>query len=173
MPIFATILAGIILLALMVGWPRVRAWLKFRGDAVVQCPENHRPAGVRVDAWHAANGLRLSSCSRWPDKAGCGQECLAEIAASPAECMVRNIVSRWYAGKKCAVCGIQFGPVEWGPSRPALILSDKSSVEWTQVSADVLTETLETALPVCFACHMASTLVHEHPELAIDRNRPR
>lgn len=32
----------------------VRAFLKFRGDMVVACPENSRPAGVRVDARHAA-----------------------------------------------------------------------------------------------------------------------
>jgi hypothetical protein len=152
---------------------RVRAWFKFRGDRVVRCPENHRPAGVRVDAWNAANGLKLNSCSRWPEKAGCGQECLAEIAASPADCLVRNIASKWYVGKRCAVCGIEIGAVEWGPSQPALILTDKRTVEWKQVSADVLTETLESALPSCFACHMANTLVHDHPELATERNRPR
>jgi hypothetical protein len=45
-------------------------------------------------------------------------------------------------------------------------------VQWKQVPAEKLTETLETALPVCFACHMANTLVREHPELVIERNRP-
>jgi hypothetical protein len=126
-----------------------------------------------VDAWHAGNGFRLSACSRWPEKAGCGQECLAEIAAAPENCLVRNIVSKWYHGKRCAVCGAQFDKVEWGPSQPAVILSDKSSVEWKQISADVLTQTLDTALPVCFACHMANTLVRQHPELVTDRNRAR
>jgi hypothetical protein len=173
MPIFTTVLAGVILLTLLVFLPRVRAWLKFRGDRVVRCPENHRPAGVHVDAWHAAKGLRLNACSRWPEKAGCGQECLAEIAASPEDCLIRNIASKWYAGKRCAVCGKEIGAIEWGPSQPALILSDKTSVEWGQVHADVLTDTLGTALPICFACHMANTLVLQHPELAIDRNRPK
>jgi hypothetical protein len=28
---------------------------------------------------------------------------------------------------------------------------------------------LAAALPVCFACHMANTLVREHPELAVKR----
>jgi hypothetical protein len=123
-----------------------------------------------VDAWHAGSALRLSACSRWPEKAGCGQECLAEIAAAPEGCLVRNIAAKWYAGKPCAVCGIEIGAVEWGPSQPALILSDKSSVQWKEVSAAVIRETLETALPVCFACHMANKLVREHPELVTVRN---
>jgi hypothetical protein len=86
-------------------------WIRFRGARVITCPENHCPAGVRVDAAHAAATglssapeLRLSSCSRWPEKAGCGQECLHEIEASPEECLVRNILVRWYAGKNCAFC---------------------------------------------------------------------
>ena len=29
--------------------------------------------------------LRLTACSRWPEKAGCGQPCLSQIAASPQE----------------------------------------------------------------------------------------
>jgi hypothetical protein len=152
---------------------RVAGWLKFRGDRIVRCPENHRPAGVRVDAWRAANGLALSACSRWPEKAGCGQECLAEIAAAPADCLVRNIAARWYAGKQCASCGTEIGAVEWGPSQPGLLLADESIVPWKQVSADVLRETLETARPLCFTCYLANTLAREHPELATARNRPK
>jgi hypothetical protein len=171
MPIWTILLVMAVLLALAV-WRWIGPWLKFRGDRAVRCPENHRPAGVRVDAWHAAGGLRLNACSRWPEKAGCGQECLAEIAAAPEDSLVRTIAARWYQGKHCAVCSIEIGAVEWGPSEPALILSDRSTVQWKDVSADRLTETLETALPVCFACHIANTLVREHPELAIQRNRP-
>jgi len=150
-----------------------RAWWKFRGDRVVTCPENHRHAGVKVDAVHAAGKLRLRACSRWPEKAGCGQECLAEIAASPADCLVRNIAGKWYEGKTCASCGKPLGRIEWGPSQPALLSADKRSVEWKQVPADQLFETLEAAKPICFACHMASLLVREHPELAIERGRPK
>lgn len=169
--LITTIVAtGALLVAAVLFWRRVGVWLQFRGDSVVHCPENRRPAGVRVDAWHATSGLRLSACSRWPEKAGCGQECLAEIAAAPGECLVRNIAAKWYEGKRCALCGIEIGPVEWGPSQPALILAEKSSMQWNQVSADALNETLQTALPACFACHMAGTLVREHPELAIERN---
>jgi hypothetical protein len=155
------------------------AWLKYRGDRVVSCPENHRPAGVRLDAPRAAATsfggtpeLRLHTCSRWPEKAGCGQECLREIQQAPADCLVRNIAAKWYEGKACASCGNPIGPIEWGPTQPGLLTADGKSVEWKQVPADLLLETLEAAVPVCFACHMANSLVREHPELVIDRGRP-
>jgi hypothetical protein len=169
---FFLLLPAMAALAGLAAWRWVRPWLKFRGQRVVRCPENFRPAGVRVDAWHAGGGLRLSECSRWPAKAGCGQACLSDIAAAPEDCLVRTIAARWYQRKRCAVCGIQIGTVDWGPSEPALILADKTTVQWKQVPAEKLTETLEAALPICFACHMATTLVREHPELAIERNRP-
>jgi hypothetical protein len=169
-----------LLVALFVIWRWGSIWLAYRGDRVVKCPENQRPAGVRLDAVRAAaagfgiaSKLQLSACSRWPEKAGCGQDCLREIEASPADCLVRNIVAKWYEGKSCVSCGNALGPIEWGPNQPALLSADKSSVEWKQVPADQLIEMLEAAAPVCFACHMANTLVREYSDLAIERNRPR
>jgi hypothetical protein len=157
----------------------VRAWLKYRGKRLVTCPENRRPAGVSVDSGHAAltalvkePKLRLSTCSRWPERAGCGEQCLSQIQAAPADCLVRNILAKWYAGKSCVSCGRPFGEIEWTGAQPGLIRADKVSVEWTEVAPEELDETLATALPVCFACHMASTLVRNHPELVVDRTRP-
>ena len=73
-------------------------WLRFRGTRVITCPENTRPAGVHVDERHAAASprrgtptLRLSACSRWPERQGCGQACLAQIEAWPEGCLARNI----------------------------------------------------------------------------------
>jgi hypothetical protein len=111
---------------------------------------------VVVDARHAAATalgkspeLRLSSCSRWPERAGCGQECLRQIEASPGE------------------------EIDWAGRKPALLGADGVSVEWNEVPAEKLQETLAAASPVCFACHMANTLVRQHPELAVDRARPK
>ena len=157
----------------------ISAWMGQRGPRAVTCPENLRPAGVRVDqghaAWTAFNGaleLRLSACSRWPEKAGCGQACLAEIASSPDGCLVRNVLAEWYRGKACARCGREFGDIEWAVQKPALISADKITLEWSQVPVERLRETLAAAVPVCFACHMAGTLVREHPELVVDRGAP-
>ena len=52
----------------------------------VRCPEIGRDAAIAVDAGHAAltaaftrPRLRVARCSRWPELAGCGQECLAAV----------------------------------------------------------------------------------------------
>ena len=170
----------VIVLLAVAAWRLATGWAKSRGQRVVTCPETVRPAGVPIDSFHAsasalggAPDLRLSSCSRWPERSGCGQGCLAQIQAAPEDCLVRNIVARWLAGKKCANCGQPFGEISWAGSPPALLSADKTSVEWRQVPADHLTEVLGTSLPVCFACHTAITMVREHPDLVIDRHRAR
>jgi hypothetical protein len=178
MPVSALwlVLGWAVLATAILGRRWVRAWLRFRGARVITCPENLRPAGVHVDERHAAlaalrgaPALRLSACSRWPERQGCGQQCLAQIEASPEGCLVRNILADWYQGKACACCGMPFGEIRWAVQKPGLITADKTTVEWSQAPAERLPEILETALPVCFACHMANTLVREHPERALDR----
>jgi hypothetical protein len=177
MPVMTIVLAIVAVLSGIAAWRLVSAWWKYRGSRAITCPENRRPAGVVVNARHAAatafvSGpeLRLSSCSRWPERAGCGQECLAQVAESPEDCLVRNILTRWYAGKVCASCGRPFGDIQWTGRKPALLQTGKNSVEWNQVPADKLHEVMAASLPLCFACHMANTLVREHPELVVDRS---
>jgi hypothetical protein len=179
--------------ALMTGFGAfrlTRLWLRYHGAMLVRCPETKLGAGVMVDARHAAltppgnpPHLRLSACSRWPERAGCGQECVSQIAASPEDCAVRNILARWYRGKVCTSCGTPFEEISWNAREPGLISADMVSVDWSQVRAESLEQTLDSALPICFSCHMALTLVREHPELAVkrpawwqersDRRRPR
>ena len=158
-----------VMLALLAGLWRLKSWLALRGERVVTCPDNGKHAGVKVDVRRAGAWMRMRACSRWPEKAGCGQECLRQVEKSPAECLVRTIAEKWYAGRSCATCGRPIGQIQWGPSQPALLSADKKSMEWKQVSADQLHETLEAAAPLCFACHMANTLVREHPELVTER----
>jgi len=153
-------------------------WWTYRSARVITCPENLRPAGVFVDAAHVAARpfgkapeLQLSSCSRWPEHAGCGQECLKQIEASPEDCLVRTVLVKWYAGKRCAGCGRAIGDISIAGAQPAVLCADKVSVEWSQIPADRLPETLAAASPICFACHMGNTLVRTHPELVVDRHR--
>jgi hypothetical protein len=157
----------------------VGTWFKYRGRRVITCPENQRPAGVVINAGHAAATalvtkpeLRLSACSRWPEHFGCGQQCLSQMEASPEDCLVRSILVQWYTGKNCVSCGRPFGTISLAGSKPAVLRADKISVEWSQIPAEQLHETLAAALPICFACHMANTLVREHPELVVARPGP-
>ncbi len=181
MPVQAAVILAIALVFVaLVASRQARAWFRYRGARVVTCPETRKPAGVEVDARHAAGSallgapqLRLSSCSRWPERAGCGQPCLSEIALSPEDCLVRNILENWYEGKTCASCGQVFGSIEWSAAKPALLLPNQVSTEWSKIAAEALRDTLETARPVCFACHTANAMVREHPELVVDRSRNR
>src|SRR4051812_33946919 len=141
-------------------------WRRFRGVRVVTCPETCRPVAVRLEAARAARTglmgtpeLWLSACSRWPEKAGCGQECVSQIAEAPDVCLVRTIAAEWYRGKSCVYCQRPFGEIEWSGQKPALLSADKATVDWNQVPAEQLPDILQTASPVCFACHMANTLV--------------
>jgi hypothetical protein len=183
---FSGVIMAFYLILLGIGIPALLACLRFalacwkyRGDRVITCPENRRPAGVRLDARHAAatellnsTQLRLSTCTRWPEKAGCAQGCVPQIQESPDGCLVRLILARWYHGKSCAVCGREFGEIDWAGAKPGLFTPEGISLESREISADRISEVLESALPLCFACHMANRLVHEHADLAIDRGRP-
>jgi len=58
---------------------------RYSAPRAVTCPETHQQVGVTIDARHAAatglcgvSDFRLSDCTRWPERAGCGQECLPE-----------------------------------------------------------------------------------------------
>jgi len=170
------ILVALVLSSIAIG-RLLAAWLRYRGRRVVTCPENTRPAGVTVDALHAAATalgrkpeMTLSSCSRWPERAGCGQACLSQISAAPEDCLVRNILVKWYVGKKCAWCGQAFGDISLGGAKPSVLRADNISVEWSEIPAEQLQEVLSAARPVCFACHMASKMVREHHELVTDRS---
>jgi hypothetical protein len=81
--------ASLILLPLFI-W-RHQVFEQFSGSRLVACPEDQRPAAVGIDALHAAatgvDGcpeLRLSSCTRWPERANCDQACLAQAIRGEA-----------------------------------------------------------------------------------------
>jgi hypothetical protein len=151
-------------------------YLKFRGKRLVSCPETHQPAAVRVAAGKAAleatigsEQLRLSECSRWPERDACGQGCLAQIQEAPKACLVWTIINRWYQGQKCVYCHKPFGEIHWHDHPPALVDSERKTVEWNEIPAEKLLEALRTHWPVCWSCHIAQTFRREHPELVVDR----
>ncbi|MGC1414107.1 MAG: hypothetical protein WA817_02410 [Candidatus Acidiferrum sp.] len=151
-------------------------YLKFRGERIVSCPETHEAAAVRVAAGDAAlkatvgrEELALKECSRWPEREKCGQWCLAEIEEAPKACLVSTIVQRWYEGKECAYCHKPFGELHWDSHKPALVDAELKTVQWNEIPAEKLQETMRTHLPVCWDCHIAETFRREHPEMVVDR----
>jgi len=153
----------------------VSEYYRMRGTRVISCPENEQPAAVTVDARRAAltaaaghERLRLDSCSRWPEKAGCGQECLKQIEAQPTDCLVRTQVDRWYADKSCAICGKALGQVEWAAHAPALRAPDGRTLEWHDVKPETMFEVMSSHAAVCWDCHVAETFRRQRPDLVLD-----
>jgi hypothetical protein len=152
------------------------AWMKYRGTRIVVCPENREMVAVEVNAGHAAFSapqgrphLRLEACTRWPERAGCGQECLGQIESAPEACLLRNILADWYNGKTCAVCGRAFGAIQWHDHKPGLLAPDGATVEWNGFHPEQVVDVLASHKPVCWDCHIAETFRREHPELVTER----
>lgn len=157
--------------------PIAGAFVKYRGKRLITCPETRRPAAVDVDATHAAltalgghPDLRLKTCTRWPERQDCGQECLMQIEISPEECLVRNVLTNWYSGKHCVWCGRQFGEIQWMDHKPALLSADGRTVEWSEVAPEKIPDVLATHYPVCWDCHITGTFCRKHPEMVVDRS---
>jgi hypothetical protein len=177
-----TILVVIAVLVIVLGLfvfraiPGVRAYFEYRGKRLITCPETHKTAAVDVAAGETAVGaflseptLRLKQCSRWPERQDCGQECLKQIEADPENCLVWNIVSQWYEGKKCAICHKAFGKLHHLDHAPGLLGPDHKTVEWRELRPEQLPEVFSTYRPVCWNCHVTATFRRQCPELVVDR----
>lgn len=154
----------------------IPAFARYRGKRVITCPETLRPAAVEVDAVHAAVTagigepvLQLKTCTRWPERGNCGQECLSQIAASPEGCLVRNMAVAWYKGTKCVYCAKPFGEIGWLERQPALMGPGGQTIQWNQVRAETLPDVLATHRPVCWDCHIVETFRHQHPDRITER----
>ena len=156
----------------------VKTYFQFRGERLVTCPETKKTAAVELDAKEAAREafthkphMQLSECNRWPERKDCGQECLNEIAMSPSDCLVRNIVINWFNDKNCVYCGKSIAEVKewWVDHKPALLTPQKQIVVWNEFAAEQLPELFEKCEPVCWSCAATETFRKEHPELVSDR----
>jgi hypothetical protein len=160
----------------LVAWHLARVLLALRGTRLVTCPDDGRTVAVDLDvkysAVHSALGrpqFRLKECSRWPEKAGCGQMCLGDLEAAPHDCLVRTVVARWYAGRNCVFCGRAFGELHWHDHKPALLDDGGITRGWDEVPPASLPEFLAGHRPVCWNCHIAETFRRERPDLFVDR----
>ena len=156
----------------------VGAFIRYRGKRVITCPETRKPAAIEVDARHAAltgatghPELRLKSCARWPERHECGQECLLQVELSPEDCLVRNILTNWYAERTCVSCGREFRENHWLDPKPALLSPEGKTLEWSDIPPEKLPEVLATHFAVCWTCHITETFCREHPDLIVDRSK--
>lgn len=149
----------------------IRAYVRIRGKRVVTCPETGDSVAVEVNALRAVVGapLRLQECTRWPERQGCGQECLQQIESSPEGCLVRTIVRNWYRDKVCALCSRPLGQIDWYEHQPCILSPDRKILRWSEVRPESIPQFLETHAPVCWNCEVAESFRRQHPELVVDR----
>jgi len=173
------ILSAVVALLAFMGAQAVIAWRRWRGTRLITCPETRRPAAVEMDLSHAVLGslagrpdLRLRDCTRWPERKACGQTCLAQIEESPAECLVRGMLERWYAGRRCAYCRKPFGLIHWHDHRPGLRGPDGRLREWPEIPPVTLPEVLASHEAVCWNCLMAESFRLRFPDLVVERPHP-
>ena len=148
-----------------------------RGRQSVTCPETGRSADVEVDRqfafWMALRGQehsRVDSCSRWPEKGNCGQECLAQLDASPEN--IDRLLTTWYAGKDCALCARNLTPADWQRSRLALLDGNHKLFELRGITLERLPMILDTMRPLCWSCHQQERARQAVPVPALKGERP-
>ena len=149
-----------------------RVGASLRGPRLVACPETGLPAAVFLDIRYSAvrstfgrPHFRLQDCSRWPVRAVCGQACLADLEAAPDETRVSTIRDAFYAGKRCALCGWEFGRVRNDSDEAALLGPDRVTHEWSAFAADTLPVVLRSHAPVCRNCHVTRSFRRSHPDI--------
>ena len=159
-------------------WVAVRNALRERGPRVITCPENGCRAEVKVAAWNAGltsamgeSRHRLSACSRWPEKEGCDQACVAEIEETPGGCLVREIVADWFLGRRCAYCGQDIPEVHTGDRQPGIRLAEGRTLAISDIEPVRLDDVLPTAQAACANCLDAMSFREQFPGLPVDRVR--
>jgi hypothetical protein len=87
--VFLLFVVGVALILLLPALWGLEIHRHYSAPRGVTCPETQQPAGVTIDARHAAatglrgtSDFRLSDCTRWPARARCGQDCLPEAVHS-------------------------------------------------------------------------------------------
>lgn len=157
--------------------PFVISWYRARGARLVTCPATLDSVRVELDPLEAGvnailGGWRthLRSCSHWPERQGCGQECLLQIERSPTGCSVYALLSAWFATRNCVFCGKPFEPLHTWSHRPGFRGPDQVTRAWEETRVEDLPEVLATADPVCWDCCVTETFIRDHPELVTYRD---
>ncbi len=154
----------------------VRQYRRWRGTRIVTCPKDQSTAAVEVAALSATlvslnreATARLSSCSHWPERAGCGRECVQQVQAAPDDCLLRTILVRWYSDQACALCGKGFGPVSWRDHLPALVTAEGQILIWSEIEPETVFQALGAHRPVCWDCQVAETFRKQYLDRVNDR----
>jgi hypothetical protein len=92
-----------------------------------------------------------------------------QIASAPEDCLVRTILTSWYEGKKCVICGRGLGEINLLEHRPALMTPERVTIERSEIPPDKVPKVLAIHLAVCWDCHIPERFRRRYTQLFIDR----
>ncbi len=163
-PITLFIVGTVILVGLPLGFS-AKSYFRSRGRRKAICPETRNPVEVTLDAKYAFQTAlkgeehsRLASCSRWPEKANCDQECIAQVYPTPEN--LERVLQKWYEGKACGICGRLLSPADWRRGRLALLNEKQKMFELRHMHLDELPTILDRMRPLCWTCHQEERARH-------------
>lgn len=146
---------------MLVGLPvasTLQSYFRNRGRRPVVCPDDHQNAEVEVDpkfALHAAmQGKELSrvqTCTHWPQNGECGQECLAQVEATPEN--LDRLFKKWFEGKPCTICARAITPSDWRFGRLGFLNDEFKLIELRQIDLLELGSVEAPKRPLCWTCH--------------------
>ncbi len=147
--------------AILVGLPlasTLQTYFKNRGRRQVVCPDDQQRAEVEVDpkfALQAAmQGKELAwvqTCTHWPQNGECGQECLAQVEATPDH--LDRLFAKWFEGKPCSLCSRALTPSDWRHGRLGFLDEQSKLAGMRQIDVTELGAIEAPTRPLCWACH--------------------
>lgn len=174
-PILLFFLGAVLVTGLPVA-VELQAYFANRGRRSVVCPENGEAADVEVDrnyalqtALHNHESSRLESCTRWPEKGDCGQDCLVQLDPSPEN--VERLLRKWFEGKTCAICTCPLTASDWQRSRLAVLNAQQKIFELRHMRLDQLQSSLKNTRPLCWNCHQEERTRQARPSRVLRGDR--
>ena len=76
---------------------------------------------------------------------------------APEECLIRQVLAKWYKGKSCSSCGKPFEEIGWGQHKPCLMSPELRILEWKDIQPEKIPRILKTYRPLCWTCFVAET----------------
>jgi hypothetical protein len=172
----------VFVLLLIVGFALLCFWFLRQPDGylssqrVLTCPETRKPAAVKLDIGHrlrtlfgGREQLQLKSCSRWPERQGCSQECLLQVDSSPA--ILDGVLRAWYAGKTCALCHRALQEQDWTLGRFSAVDASGRFLCGSELPLRKLPTALESYQPVCWPCHLGQRARNYPPDTLLQGDR--
>ena len=147
--------------AVLVGLPltaTLRTYFHNRGRRRVVCPEDRQRAEVELDpkfalqtAMRGREESQVGTCTHWPENGACGQECLAQVEATPDS--LERLFKKWFDGKACAICSRTLTASDWRFGRAGFLNEQGKLVDLRQIDLSELGSLDEPKRPLCWTCH--------------------